>query len=257
MQIAHISDLHVVAEQGPVGLLREDVMVRAHALIGDLNCFEPGLDLVVISGDTVNDARADEYEVLAGLLAHLRIPYLVVPGNHDDRKLLRTIAAHQAYSHPEWMYHKRELDKVRILALDTLSPGEIGGRLLGDQLDWLAQELAQPFEGHTLIVMHHPPCKPRLGRLDGATLVEGQAQLQCLLDKQVGPVTILCGHMHRPFSAFLGRTLISAATSTAFEFALCLDAMQEPPVHDAPYHYVIHAFDDHGGHAMHRRTPAL
>jgi len=134
MQIAHISDLHVVAEQGPVGLLREDVMVRAHALIGDLNCFEPGLDLVVISGDTVNDARADEYEVLAGLLAHLRIPYLVVPGNHDDRKLLRTIAAHQAYSHPEWMYHKRELDKVRILALDTLSPGEIGGRLLGDQL---------------------------------------------------------------------------------------------------------------------------
>jgi len=257
MQIAHISDLHIVAETGPVGLLREDAVPRANALIQDLNAFAPALDLVVITGDTVNDARAEEYDVLSDVLAQLDVPYLVVPGNHDDRQLLRGIAQHQAYTHSELLYHRRDIGGVRLLALDTLSPGEIGGRLLADQLDWLAQELAQPFQGHTLIAMHHPPCKPRLGRLDGATLIEGTAQLQALLDAQTAPVTILCGHMHRPFNAFLGRSLISAASSTAFEFALHLDAADEPPSHHAPYHYVIHALDDHGGHAMHRRTPAL
>lgn len=257
MQIAHISDLHIVAETGAVGLLREDTVARAYALIRDLNAFSPALDLVVITGDTVNDARADEYAVLSDLLAELHIPYLVVPGNHDDRLLLRNVAPQQPYMHPELLYHRRDLGSVRIFALDSLSPGEIGGRLLAGQLDWLAQELAQPFQGHTFIALHHPPCKPRLGRLDGATLIEGTPQLQALLDAQTAPVTILCGHMHRPFSAFLGRALISAATSTAFEFALELDAMDEPPTHDAPYHYVIHAVDDNGGHAMHRRTPAL
>lgn len=257
MQIAHISDLHLVADAGPVGLLRKDAVLRAYALIRDLNEFTPALDLVVITGDTVNDAREDEYRVLSGLLEELRIPYLLVPGNHDDRHLLRSVAPHQPYAEPDFMYHRRDLGTLRILALDTLSPGEIGGRLLSGQLDWLAHELAQPFEGQTFIAMHHPPCKPRLGRLDGPTLMEGTAQLQTLLDAQPGPVTILCGHMHRPFTAFLGRSLISAATSTAFEFALRLDANEEPPTHDAPYHYVIHALDPQGGHAMHRRTPII
>lgn len=257
MLIAHISDLHIVAEPSPDSLLRRDSIARAQALIRDLNRFAPKLDLVVITGDTVNDARADEYEVLSELLSVLTIPVVILPGNHDDRRFLRGVAPDQPYAHADLLYHTRRLGQVRVIALDTLSQGEIGGRLLSGQLDWLADELAQPFKGQTLIAMHHPPCKPRLGRLDANTLLEGTAQLQALLDGHAAPVTILCGHMHRPFNAFLGRTLISAATSTAFEFALRLDAAEEPPTHDAPYHYVIHAFDDHGSHAMHRRTPAL
>jgi 3',5'-cyclic AMP phosphodiesterase CpdA len=257
MQIAHISDLHVVGEAGPVGLLRKDSVERARALIRDLNDFAPSLDLVVITGDNVNDARADEYEALAGLLGLLDVPFVVIPGNHDDRRLLRRVAPHQPYAHSTLLYHRRELGKVRIFALDTLSEGEIGGRLLSDQLDWLATELAQPFAGQTLVAMHHPPCKPRLGRLDGATLLEGTERLQALLDGQERPVTILCGHMHRPFTAFLGRSVISAASSIAFEFALRLDAPDEPPTQDAPFHYVIHALSEHGGHTMHRWTPTL
>ena len=257
MQIAHFSDLHIVADAGPVGLLRSDSVARAHALIRDLNTFDPALDLVIITGDNVNDARADEYEVLAELLELLHIPFIIIPGNHDDRALLRRVAPHQPYASPDLLYHKRIVGAARVFALDSLSSGEIGGRLLPPQLDWLAQELAQPFDGQTFIALHHPPCKPRLGRLDGATLLEGIERLQALLDAQDRAVAILCGHMHRPFNAFLGRTLISAATSTAFEFALCLDAPQEPNTHDAPYHYVIHALDSHGGHAMHRRSPVL
>ncbi len=257
MQIAHISDLHVVGAAGPVGLLRGDSVARARALIRALNDFRPALDLVVITGDNVNDARGDEYEALAGLLGLLDIPFVVIPGNHDDRSLLRRVAPHQPYADSALLYHKRELDRVRIFALDSLSDGEIGGRLLSDQLNWLATELAQPFAGQTFVALHHPPCKPRLGRLDGATLLEGTERLRALLDAQERPVTILCGHMHRPFTAYLGRTLISAASSIAFEFALRLDATDEPPTQDAPFHYVIHALDAQGGHTMHRLTPTL
>lgn len=257
MQIAHISDLHIVADTGPVGLVRPDAVARARALIRDLSAFRPKLDLVVITGDTANDARPDEYAELANLLADLPIPYIVIPGNHDDRHLLRQIAGEQAYADADLMYHKRDCGQARIFALDTLSQGEIGGRLLPPQLDWLAQEIGNPFEGHTFVAMHHPPCAPRMGRLDKAILLEGQDALRSILDAQPQTVTVLCGHMHRPFSAFFGRSLVSAATSTAFQFELQLDAQHEPPTSAAPYHYVIHVIDAQGGHVMHRQTPAL
>lgn len=257
MQIAHISDLHIVADAGPVGLLRPDAVARARALIRDLSAFRPKLDMVVITGDTVNDARPDEYAELSAVLDELPIPYIVLPGNHDDRHLLRQIAGKQNYRAADHMYHECNLGLVRIFALDTLSEGEIGGRLLTPQLDWLAQEIEKPFEGHTFVAMHHPPCAPRMGRLDKAILLEGEERLRMILDAQPQTVTILCGHMHRPFCAFFGRSLVSAASSTAFQFELQLDAPQEPPSIAEPYHYIIHVVDAQGGHVMHRQTPAL
>ncbi|TVQ54658.1 MAG: serine/threonine protein phosphatase [Rhodobacteraceae bacterium] len=257
MRIAHISDLHVTATAEPAGLTRPDAVARARALIADIAAFRPSIDLVVITGDTVNDARAEEYAVLADVLAGFRAPFLLTPGNHDDRAGLRAIAPDRPYADPSLLHHAWRGDHARVLALDTLSPGEIGGRLGAGQLAWLADELARPFDGHTLVAMHHPPCRPGLGRIDGAILIEGGEALRGLLDALPRPATVLCGHMHRPFTAFFGRSLVSAATSTAFQFALSLDDPDAPPPDAEPYHYVIHLLDADGGHVMHRRHPVL
>ncbi len=54
-----------------------------------LNAEVPAPAAVVMTGDLVNDARPDEYAALADLLAPLDAPVLPLPGNHDDRALLR------------------------------------------------------------------------------------------------------------------------------------------------------------------------
>lgn len=256
MRVAHISDLHIIATPEAPGILRPDIVARARALMSDLSAF-PGLDLVVITGDTVNDARPEEYEVLDEVLAGLSLPFVIIPGNHDDRRSLRALVPDRAYGDAELLYHVWRQEGLRVIALDTLSEGEIAGRLLGPQLDWLAAELDRPFAGHTLIVMHHPPCAPAMGRLDGNILVEGNDRLRDMLDLQPAPVTLLCGHLHRPFQALFGHSLVSAATSTAFQFALQLGAPKEPPVVREPYHYAVHVLGTDGAHVIHHRFPDL
>lgn len=257
MRLAHISDLHITAGPPPAGPVRPDAVARARALMADLSAFRPALDLVVITGDTVNDARPEEYAVLAEVLAGLRVPFLILPGNHDDRTHLRALAPDRPYAHPVLLHHRWQAGAVRVFALDTLSPGEVAGALGPEQLEWLAAGLAEPFAGHTLVALHHPPCAPGMGRLDGAILTRGAEGLRALLDAQPHPVTVLCGHMHRPFEARFGRTLVSAAASTAFQFALRLGAPSEPPARPEPYHCTLHLFDAAGGHVMHRHHPDL
>lgn len=256
MRIAHISDLHITNAPGSAGLTRADMVDRARALMTDLSgC--PQLDLVVITGDTVNDARPEEYAILADLLAGLSVPVLIVPGNHDDRLLMRSCVPDRPYADPILLHHAWQRDHVRIFALDSLSPGEVAGRLSPAQIDWLRGGLARPFDGHTLVALHHPPCAVGMGRMDGQILIEGVADLRELLEAQPRPATILCGHLHRPFTARFGRTLVSAATSPAFQFALEPDAAEEPPTVREPFHYAIHQLDAGGGHVIHHRYPEL
>ncbi len=256
MRIAHISDLHIIATPKAPGILRPDTVARARALMADLSGF-PGLDLVVITGDTVNDARAEEYAVLADVLAGLSLPFVIIPGNHDDRSLLRALVPDRPYVDPDLLHHVWQQGHVRVIALDTLSPGEVGGRLLPTQLAWLEGELARPFDGQTLIALHHPPCAPAMGRLDGAILIEGNDRLRRMLDLLPQPATVLCGHMHRPFQAVFGHSLVSAATSTAFQFALELEAPDEPPTVLDPYHYATHVLGPDLSHVIHRRFPNM
>ncbi|QBX35122.1 serine/threonine protein phosphatase [Paracoccus liaowanqingii] len=256
MRLAHISDLHITDAPGTAGLTRPDAVTRARALMADLSAF-PDLDLVVITGDTVNDARPEEYTVLADVLAGLTVPFLIVPGNHDDRALLRGCVPDRPYANPDLLFHAWQQDHVRVFALDSLSPGEVGGRLLPPQIDWLECQLARPFDGHTLVALHHPPCAAGMGRLDGPILIEGAGDLGDLLDTETLPATILCGHLHRPFTARFGHSMVWAATSTAFQFALDLGAPDEPPTVTEPFQYAVHLLDDAGGHVVHHRFPDL
>lgn len=257
MHIAHISDLHITVGGGQQGLARPDGVARARALIADLGAFRPALDLVVITGDNVNDAKPAEYDALRDVLAGLAIPFLIIPGNHDDRALLRGLVPDRAYADPHFLYHAHRQGDLRLFALDSLSEGRTGGTLERSQLDWLAAGLAEPFAGHTMVALHHPLFAPQMGVLDRNILTEGAERLAEILRGFGKPVTVLCGHMHRPFTITSGNVTLSAATSTAFQFPLDLGAPEEPaPVND-PYHYAIHILEADGSQLIHRRFPDL
>src|SRR4051812_14375682 len=70
-RIAHLSDLHFGAEDPAV----------AAALVADLAAFAP--DLVLVSGDLTQRARARGSAAARAWLDPLPYPRLAVPGNHD------------------------------------------------------------------------------------------------------------------------------------------------------------------------------
>src|SRR5258706_4166173 len=83
--IAQISDLHIK----PPGVLAYGRVDTARALqrcVVALNAFTAKPDIVVISGDLADTPTAEEHEHLKRLLAPLKLPFVVITGNHDSRQ---------------------------------------------------------------------------------------------------------------------------------------------------------------------------
>ncbi len=94
MLIAQISDTHILARASdhPAANWRADCLRRC---IADIN--DQRHDAVIFTGDTVQHGRPEEYTHLRELLAPLKAPLYLVPGNRDNNDALRTAFGDQPY----------------------------------------------------------------------------------------------------------------------------------------------------------------
>src|SRR3546814_11111502 len=115
------------------------------------------------------------------LLRPLLPPLYVIPGNHDDRALIRTYLPGHAYLPAEgFLQYAVEHHPVRLIGLDTQIPGQSGGALCAERLDWLAARLAERPSAPTVVFLHHPPVKVAIDWLAGIGLA-GRAALGALI----------------------------------------------------------------------------
>ena len=235
MLIAQITDFHV-AEPGRKLFDALDTGRALARAIERLNRLPRQPDAVVMTGDLVNWATAPEYDHLRTLLAPLKAPYYVLPGNHDDRDQMRRAFADHDYLPAEgpFLHYAVDLGLLRLIALDTLVPGRVGGRLCDDGIAWLEDQLAAASGRPTLIAMHHPPVPIGIPFMDRIGLEEPEAFAR-LVRANPNVERILCGHAHRSVQVRLGATIVTVCPSTAHQLALALDAgdaeawVPEPP----------------------------
>lgn len=226
MLIAQISDLHVV-EAGALAMSEMDTNACLARCVARLNGFQPRPDLVLATGDLINNGTAIQYAALRALLAPLDIPVYLLPGNHDDRTELRAAFPDHSYLPPGdgFVQYVLENYPVRIIALDTMVPGETGGALCQERLAWLADRLAEAPDRPTLIAMHHPPFDTGIGFMDRIGL-DGREALAHLLEFYPRVERVICGHVHRPVQSRFGGTVASIAPSTAHQIPLALNETQ-------------------------------
>src|SRR5262249_44733092 len=157
MIIAQISDCHIAwprrAEHPEVD--PEKLLYRA---IETIRAMPATPDLVLATGDLADGGRAQEYEIFAQITSKLNIPLLPVVGNQDDREALA--AAFNLRSsldtQPGFIQYAVDGFPVRILVVDSITPGSGEPSLCGARLAWIEAELSRD-RGPTLIAMHHPP----------------------------------------------------------------------------------------------------
>ncbi|EWY41119.1 metallophosphatase [Skermanella stibiiresistens SB22] len=240
MLIAQISDLHVT-EPGELAAGRIDTATALATTVARLNALRPRPDLVVITGDLANGPHPGEYEALARLLAPLEPPWCAIPGNHDDRDGLRRLCAGQPWLPPEGPYFQYVIDHlpVRVIALDTLVPGETSGLLCGRRTEWLERRLSESDGRPTVLLMHHPPHEVGVRFMD-ALRCFGTERLGALVGKHPEIERILCGHVHRPTQVRWHGTISSTAPSAAFLFALDLDPEAPAAVSPEPPAMALH-----------------
>ncbi len=226
MLIAQITDMHVVAE-GELAMGSVDAAAALTAAVDRLNGFSPQPDIVVITGDLTDGGQADQYRNLRRLLAPMKAPFIVLPGNHDDRAAMREAFADHAYlpqSGP-FLHSVIEDHPLRIVTLDTVDPGSSGGRLCADRLAWLDAALAAAPDRPTLLALHHPPFDTGIGFMDRIGL-EGSDGLAAVVSRHPQVERVICGHVHRPVQVRFAGTLASIAPSTAHQIPLTLDPDQ-------------------------------
>jgi 3',5'-cyclic AMP phosphodiesterase CpdA len=159
-----------------------------------------------------------------------------MPGNHDDRATLRRSFADQPYLPQEGEFLQYALDDLplRLLALDTLIPGESGGRLCQARLDWLSDRLEERPDRPTVIAMHHPPFLTGLTEMDSINC-DNSAALGALVVRHRQIERIVCGHVHRPIVVRWAGTVVTTAPATAHQVTLDLKEgsptswIMEPP----------------------------
>lgn len=241
MIIAQITDLHA----RPLGRLCNRV-VDSNAMLARavdaLRAVRPAPDVVLATGDLTDTGGIEEYRVLRQELDRLPMPVYLVPGNHDRREGLREVFGDAAYLPQDGrVSYTVEDQPVRLIALDTLIPGETHGAVGAAQLDWLEQQLAAQPERPTVVFMHHPPFPTGIDHMDKINCSDGAAMAEIISrNKQVERV--LCGHHHRPIQIRWAGTIGSIAPSTAHQVTLDLAPDGPASFHLEPPAYHLHAW---------------
>src|SRR5438874_2027771 len=88
MLIAQITDTHIKPE-GVLAYERVDTAGFLARAVDHILHLDPRPDVVLATGDLVDGGTAEEYQRLRRLLAPLPMPVYVIPGNHDDREVMR------------------------------------------------------------------------------------------------------------------------------------------------------------------------
>jgi 3',5'-cyclic AMP phosphodiesterase CpdA len=227
MLIAHISDLHIAAP----GKKAYGVAPTAENLarcIDHINQLVPPVDLVLVTGDITYSALAEEAEQAAHLLAQLRCPFYVVPGNHDDRSHLCSAFGEHACPVLDsgLINYVVEGYPIRLIGIDSTVSGEPGGEICAVRGDWLEARLAEGGDRPTVIFMHHPPLKCGVLETDEDGFI-GADRFGAIVEKYPNIKTILCGHIHLPAHAGWRGTVVSTAPSMGIP--LVLDLTMEQP----------------------------
>jgi 3',5'-cyclic AMP phosphodiesterase CpdA len=240
MIIAQISDTHIALDTPDADCRRGDF----ERTVADINALDPQPDVVVHTGDIVHNGRADEYTVAASILAGLRAPVYVIPGNKDDRTNLRAAFA-GTYLAPgsDFIDYVAEDFPLRLIALDTLDPagnkGDFSPERIGKLTRWLDAETAKP----AAVFCHHPPFSVPVGPVAiNYARPEIMAELAAVLQRPGQVAGIFCGHVHRAFKGHAGKipAVVMPSIATTLRYG------DYPPELKACPLYYIHRFDGRG-----------
>jgi 3',5'-cyclic AMP phosphodiesterase CpdA len=147
-----------------------------------------------------------------------------------------------------------DIADARIIGIDSVDAGKVTGKLIPAQLEWLDATLSAAPDSHQKIVMiHHPPFSTGLSRYDALSNLPLTAELADIVARH-DKVSLLCGHVHRPYQAVWSGAACFIAGSPACQLSAD-PPYGHTPLHlvDEPYAYFLHGLDHQGTHVVSTR----
>jgi Icc protein len=235
--LVQLSDLHIGGSENGI-----EPLPRLEAVIAAIRSLPNRPDAALISGDLTDDGAEAGYRIARELLSQLHIPLHVIPGNHDDRARLR-----EAFDLPGVgsgpINYSVEVGALRLVAFDSIVPGQDPGDFPPEQLGWLDEALAAEPEAPTLLALHHPPLSTGIVEWDAINLsMQQREELAEVVARHPQLRAIVGGHLHRVAVSALAGCPVLAAPSTFWQVRPNFHRDEVHPV-DSPG-FAIHALRD-------------
>lgn len=248
LSFLHISDLHILAEEGRRQYSLDTAAVLQQA-IPMMNALRP--DFIVASGDLISDESEESYRRLQALLQPVEAPVHFLMGNHDDRTAFRRVFRPDAPPSDDPVFEAFERAGIRFLLLDSSLPGKVEGDLAGEQLDWLEAELTAHPDRPTWIFLHHQPLPIYIRWLDALGL-QNPARFLAVLGRHPQVEVVSYGHVHQTRRWRYDGALFLGVPALAFQFSPVnqeaeitqeLPAFRRVEIHGEERRYWLHFLD--------------
>jgi len=263
MLVAQITDMHILAEgklfhsprraipDSDPGWSHIDTAAHLAQAVATLNALRPLPDVTVVTGDLTDHGGAEEYANLRALLAPLRMPYFLIPGNHDKRDELRAAFAADGYFPASgFLQYTVEGHPLRIVALDTHIPASHDGELCAERLGWLDATLKAAPAQPTLVLMHHPPFATGIEHMDRHALRD-PASFAEIIGRHPQVERVLCGHLHRTIDRRFAGTVAGTCPATAHQLVLDINPGAPAEFTFEPPGYPLHLWREGEGLVTH------
>jgi len=220
--LAQITDPHIKEDRKlAYGLV--DTAAYLERTVEHLNAFAPEIQAVMVTGDLTDRGDPEEYAAIHPILSKLRMPFYVLPGNHDDRgNLVRAFCDHEYLSDvTEFVQYVLEEFPIRLIGLDSAVTGEPYGYLCPDRLAWLDHCLSEDPRKPAMLFLHHPPFETGIGHMDVQSL-QNPDDLFDVLARHPQVRHVACGHVHRAIETCINGVALSTAPNAAHSVTLDL-----------------------------------
>jgi hypothetical protein len=199
LRFVQIGDLHLI----DLGLQNHRDFI---CIVHELNRHVGGsVDFAYLPGDNADDGTDDQFELVRAGLDELRLPWRVIPGDHDFKP--RSLEGFYRGLRVPKLPYAEEIRGRLCLFLDVVSQGTGGPdfRLGAEQFDWLGNRLAdaQRESKDCVVFMHAYPAD--LG---------GEADRLSRLIDTSNVCLVVMGHTRYNEIARDGRTVYAATRST-------------------------------------------
>lgn len=187
MKIIQITDLHIGREDEET--MKVDVRSNFLNILDKVKEANP--DLLVISGDLCFDQPdISIYQWIKNQLAAFEIPYLVIPGNHDESTMLANSFQIDGLLKNGELFFLKKWENWTCLFLDSAV-----GKMSEKQYSFIENTLSEA-KGNVLIFVHHPTAKAGVTFMDNKHPFQEIDRIQRAFSKFDGPLNIFCGHFH-------------------------------------------------------------
>ncbi len=213
LRILQLSDCHLL-ERPEQTLMGIDTELSFHTVLEyllTLPQWPP--DLVLLTGDLVQDPYETSYHRLLEIMEDLEVPWVCLPGNHDSPAMMADILCQRR----DHCAKRITTSQWQIICLNSYKPDSHTGHLPESELRYLTHTLTMTQKRSALIALHHPPVPVGSAWMDTMQLDNGNEFLD-LLSPFPQVKGVIFGHIHQVFSSQHLYIPLWSTPSTCFQF---------------------------------------